>query len=94
METRQKFEALPEIKRKMGLLIKYDPGTEMYAYIGVSIDEFYLSKLSFIGGAWYAFQEQDKKIDESNKMNQKMMNRVIELSAELEKLENRIRRME
>lgn len=90
---RNEFERLPEIKRKMGSLIKYDSESEMYAYIGVSIDEFYLSKLSFINGAWYAFQEQQKKIDAVYDIKQKMIERVIELSAENEKLENRLRRL-
>lgn len=60
---REGFEKLPDIKRKMAMLIKYDADSEMYKYMGVSIDEFYAAKLNFINGAWYAYQEQQKKID-------------------------------
>ena len=60
---REEFEKLPDIKRKMAMLIKYDADSEMYKYMGVSIDEFYAAKLNFINGAWYAYQEQQKKID-------------------------------
>ena len=94
METREKFEALPDV----AIIFKGLHPTIMWfcktedrdatSGVGFNKEGFWLN------GAWYAFQEQDKKIDDSNKMNQKMMNRVIELSAELEKLENRIRRME
>lgn len=60
---REQFEKLPDIKRKMAMLIKYDADSEMYKYIGVSIDEFYAAKLNFINGAWYAYQEQQKKLN-------------------------------
>lgn len=60
---REEFEKLPDIKRKMAMLIKYDADSEMYKYMGVSIDEFYAAKLNFINGAWYAYQEQQKKIN-------------------------------
>ena len=89
MEAREKFEALPEIADSLS----------EHIYFGS--DNLYHSSLinfqglvNWLNGAYYAFQEQEKKIDEANKMNQKMMNRMIELSAELEKLENRMRRME
>lgn len=59
---REEFEELPDIKRKMAMLIKYDADSEMYKYMGVSIDEFYAAKLNFINGAWWAYQEQHKKI--------------------------------
>ena len=54
-EIRKQFEALPEIEKHL-----------------VFIDDFYDNKYhsmnnssvtDFINGAWYAFQEQQKKID-------------------------------
>ena len=90
METREKFEALPKIKKIMeDTGICYCDASDHYTGLGALY-----ATIGFVNGAWYALQEQEKKIDEANKMNQKMMNRVIELSAELEKLENRMRRME
>lgn len=65
---RKEFEVLPDIRRKIGSLIKYDDNSEMYVYAGVLVDEYYLSKVSFINGAWYAYQEQHKKIVAYQKM--------------------------
>ena len=92
--SREQFEKLPEVaiifEDLHPTIIWFCETANRYATSFLGFD----NKVVWLNGAWYAFQEQDKKIDESNKMNQKMMNRVIELSAELEKLENRIRRME
>lgn len=94
MEAREKFEALPDVAIIFeGLhptIIWFCKTANRYATSFSGFD----NKVVWLNGSWYAFQEQEKKIDEANKMNQKMMNRVIELSAELEKLENRMRRME
>ena len=82
---REQFEKLPDIKRKMAMLIKYDADSEMYKYMGVSIDEFYAAKLNFINGAWYAYQEQQKKIDaiiecvKNNTADYELDNKIKEL---------------
>ena len=88
MKAREGFEALPEIIKRVNAL-EFNDYTKEY-----ESSLMFCSNKAYVNGAWMAFQEQEKKIDEANKMNQKMMNRVIELSAELEKLENRMRRME
>lgn len=59
-ELRKEFEENKEIRRKLGLLIRFDSEAEMYYYTGVSIDEFYQAKLNFINGAWFMFQELNK----------------------------------
>jgi len=81
--SREKFEALPDIKKRMlRSKAKYNNDSnfyECYNYCGYD-DESYLD------GAYYAFCEQEKKIE-------KLMHIIIELSAENEKLENRLERL-
>ncbi|MEG1232289.1 MAG: hypothetical protein RSE18_00510 [Acinetobacter sp.] len=58
-ELRKQFEALPEIK---SILIMFYFSQEDNKY--KATQHWYLDKVGFINGAWYAFQEQQKKIDE------------------------------
>lgn len=60
---REKFEGLPEIKT---ILIMFYFSQEDNKY--KATQHWYLNKVDFINGAWYAFQEQQKKIDLFNKM--------------------------
>ena len=58
---RQKFEKLPEIAAHIHNVI-FDIGCDEYLpkKMGYVIHEF---SAYFLNGAWYAFQEQQKKID-------------------------------
>ena len=61
-ELRKQFEALPEITETIKNGIYYGEKSNSYwSAVGAS----YVS-LARINGAWYAFQEQQKKIDELN----------------------------
>lgn len=63
---REKFEKLPEIAAHIHNVI-FDIGCDEYLpkKMGYVIHEF---SAYFLNGAWYAFQEQQKKIDNVNKL--------------------------
>ena len=62
-ELRKQFEALPEITETIKNGIYYGEKSNSYwSAVGAS----YVS-LARINGAWYAFREQQKKIDAHNK---------------------------
>lgn len=60
-EIRKRFEALPEIANKLEHLF-FEHGFYYRKYDDADQDEY------FVNGAWYAFQEQQKKIDLFNKV--------------------------
>ena len=55
-KIRKQFEALPEIANKLEHLF-FEHGFYYRKYDDADQDEY------FVNGAWYAFQEQQKKID-------------------------------
>lgn len=55
-ELRKQFEALPVIESKLEHLF-FEHGFYYRKYDDADQDEY------FVNGAWYAFQEQQKKID-------------------------------
>lgn len=58
MNMREQFESLPEIGDKFPRN-KYDENRNAYLY------DNHLSHVAcFVNGAWYAYQEQQKKINE------------------------------
>lgn len=59
---REQFEKLPEI---MEYLRDVEWSELTQRYIAKRVNHYYAA--TFINGAWYAFQEQQKKIDEVNK---------------------------
>lgn len=58
-ELRKQFEALPEIEKLINNGIHYNDRFNCYQ----SIDGISYLTIARINGAWYAFQEQQKKID-------------------------------
>lgn len=58
-ELHKRFEALPEIKERISLnSMKFcEKGNLYYTEVGSHISA------AWVTGAWYAFQEQQKKID-------------------------------
>ena len=60
-EMRGEFEKLPHISLVIGFL-KFSEDSNDYIRIDDRIDSY---ALSLVNGAWYAFQEQQKKIDEA-----------------------------
>ena len=63
-ELRKQFEALPEITETIKNGIYYSEKSNSYwSAVGASY-----ASLARINGAWYAFQEQQKKIDEIVKL--------------------------
>lgn len=60
METREKFEALPKIKKIMeDTDICYCDVSDCYTGLGALY-----ATIGFMNGAWHAFQEQEKKLKE------------------------------
>ena len=57
---REQFEKLPHISLVIGFL-KFSEDSNDYIRIDDRIDSY---ALGLVNGAWYAFQEQQKKIDE------------------------------
>ena len=57
---REQFEKLPHISLVIGFL-KFSEDSNDYIRIDDRIDNY---ALGLVNGAWYAFQEQQKKIDE------------------------------
>ena len=57
-ELRKQFEALPEIE-KMLIMFYFSGDDNRYK----AREYWYSGRVGFINGAWYAFQEQQKKID-------------------------------
>ena len=60
-ELRKQFEALPEIKQGLRHC-HYNESTNDY-HADVAHEETHEWHTQFVNGAWYAFQEQQKKID-------------------------------
>ena len=56
MGIRDEFESLPVIESKLEHLF-FEDGFYYAKYDDADLDEY------FVNGAWYAFQEQQKKID-------------------------------
>lgn len=59
---REDFERLPEIVQGLRHC-HYDESTNIYHADAAHVEEFEWHT-QFVNGAWYAFQEQQKKIDE------------------------------
>ena len=59
MSNREEFEKLPHISLVIGFL-KFSEDSNDYIRIDDRIDNY---ALGLVNGAWYAFQEQQKKID-------------------------------
>lgn len=60
--SREEFEKLPFIKLRMDQYnVIYDSDINCYV-----APQAYLSHADWVGGAWYAYQEQQKKIDGLN----------------------------
>ncbi len=57
-DLREQFENLPEIKRRMYQL-EFKSDTNSY----LAKPEYCMRYVNFVNGAWYAYQEQQKKID-------------------------------
>lgn len=58
---REEFEKLPEIKERLHTVVFNEQFNDYHAaMINSSLSVYY------VRGAWYAFQEQQKKIDELN----------------------------
>ena len=58
MSNREEFEAMPEIAE----ILKYNEKSYFDEATGEYVSQYsYLS--GYLNGAWYAFQEQQKKID-------------------------------
>ena len=57
---REQFEKLPEIN-KLKLMFYFDADSNMYKHK----EHWYAEKANWVNGAWYAFQEQQKKINSS-----------------------------
>lgn len=62
-DMREQFEKLPEIANKIDNNICYDDEVNRYYFKGIYVNEFYHCLLAWLNGAWYAYQEQQKKID-------------------------------
>ena len=62
--SREQFEKLPHISLVIGFL-KFSEDSNDYIRIDDRIDSY---ALGLVNGAWYAFQEQQKKIDNVNKL--------------------------
>ena len=60
MDIREEFEKLPVIESKLEHLF-FEDGFYYAKYDDADQDEY------FVNGAWYAFQEQQNKIDAHNK---------------------------
>lgn len=61
---RDKFEKLPEIKKIFDRQdFVFNNHSNQYFIVGFASDSQKVCDVNFIGGAWYAFQEQQKKID-------------------------------
>ena len=61
---RNEFEKLPEIEEGLRHC-HYDESTGIYHADAAHVEEFEWHT-QFVNGAWYAFQEQQKKIDAAN----------------------------
>ncbi len=62
---REQFEKLPEISEKLKQHgIWYNEQINQYTVVMFKHNQERMEAIMFIGGAWYAFQEQQKKIDE------------------------------
>ncbi len=61
---REQFEKLPEIAEILNRnQFLFNEDKNQYYIIGFASDTQKVCDVNFIGGAWYAFQEQQKKID-------------------------------
>lgn len=61
---REQFEKLPEIAEKLKQHgIWYNEQINQYTVVMFKHNQERMEAIIFIGGAWYAFQEQQKKID-------------------------------
>ena len=72
METREKFEALPEIAK----ILKY----KEQSYFDKNTGEYvslYSYKTGFLNGAWYAFQEQEKKLAICEKLRDSQFDKLM-----------------
>lgn len=63
---REEFEKMPEIEQGLRHC-HYNESTNIYHADAAHVEEFEWHT-QFVNGAWYAFQEQQKKIDLFNKM--------------------------
>jgi len=88
---REQFEKLPEIAKRL-ISVNFNTTLDRYEAKSPVLSDCNDAAL-YLNGAWYAYQERQKEIDTIHDVKQKIVERVIELSAEIEKLENRIRRM-
>ena len=94
MSNREEFEKLPEI----AMVLEENPDIRFEGdnYIYHGLDEATALATMFIFGAWYAYQEQQKKIDAITKQRDSFikahhiaMNDVCEIKAKIEAQENK-----
>lgn len=64
-KMREQFEKLPEIEQGLRHC-HYDESTNIYHADAAHVEEFEWHT-QFVNGAWYAFQEQQKKLDKAKK---------------------------
>jgi len=77
-DLRKEFEVLPEIKDKL-CTVEYSPMLNQYHAKMINS----ATSVKFIQGAWYAFQEQQKKIDEKQMALETLNNLVQALCSDL-----------
>lgn len=85
-ELNKEFEKLKEISEALQLVDGFD-GNKYHSLNNHRTADW-------LNGALYAYQEQQKKLDAVYDVKQKMVERIIELSADNEKLENRLRKLQ
>lgn len=82
--NREQFEKLKSIESKLGKLgktVQWSDKFQIYHAMVQNVDA--LNDVRFVNGAWYAWQERQKKIDELIAINESLVAYKNELLEEL-----------
>lgn len=82
MDIRDEFEKLDEIKRKL-ISVNFNESLNRYESKNPTLIECFETAL-WLNGAWYAFQEQQRKIDICEKLRDSQFDKLWNLTQAIE----------
>lgn len=84
---REEFEKLPEIAGRLKAKgIWYNEQINQYTIVCFKEDQERINAVFFVGGAWYAFQELQKKLDCCREENKAHLEKIEEFQARINKV--------